>query len=242
MSLFSNLGTDGLEQAEDRVGGFNVFATDIYTGKVKALYAGKSSGGAQNLTLIADVDGKEYRETIYVTNKKGENFFLNKQDNSKKVPLPGFTIINDLVLITTGKPLSEQSAEDKVINVYDADAKKELPKTVPMLTEVIGQEFSMAIVNSKEFKQVKDANGEYVDTADTRETNNIEKIFHTETKMTVVEAQNGKTTGEFWDVWLNKNKDVQRDKTKGKTAQAGKPGTPPVAGNAAPRQSLFGKK
>ncbi|MFR7882301.1 MAG: hypothetical protein ACLU5J_13140 [Christensenellales bacterium] len=40
---------------------------------------------------------KPYTETIYITNKEGKNYFLNKQDPTKKVPLPGFTLIDDLL-------------------------------------------------------------------------------------------------------------------------------------------------
>lgn len=243
-NIFANLKTDGLEKAEDRLGGFNVKPTDLYTGKIKALFKGEAASGAQNFTLIVDLSGQEYRETIYVTNKKGENFFLNKQDTTKKVPLPGFTIINDICLVTTGAPLAEQAGEEKVVNVYDPEQKKEVPKSVPMVTGVLGLEVSLAIVNKLENKQEKDGSGNYHDIADTREVNNIEKVFHTESKMTVYEAEQGKTAGEFWDLWVEKNKGVQRDARKIKDGSAGKPGTPPVAGGSspAPRTSLFGKK
>ena len=119
MSLFGNLKSDGLEQTQDRLGGgYQPKETDIYTGKIKALYAGKSAGGAQSVSLILSLaDGSEYRETFWITNKKGENFFLNKDDKTKKVPLPGFTIVDDLCLVTTGKPLAEQDTEEKTIKL-----------------------------------------------------------------------------------------------------------------------------
>ena len=253
MSLFGNLKSEGLEESQDRLGGFAPLETDIYTGVVKAFYAGKSAGGAQSVSIILAVPGgKEYRETFYVTNKKGENFFINKQDQTKKVPLPGFTIVDDICLCTTGKPLAEQDAEDKVINLYDSDAKKELPKSVPMLMEVVGQTVSLGILKQLENKNVKnESTGEYEATAETRDTNATDKVFHTETKMTTVEARNGAETPAFWDGWLERNKGKTRDKRSIKEGEAGatgapkasgKPGAPPQAGNAAPRASLFGKK
>ena len=51
-ALFGNLTTDGLEEAEDRIGGFQPLDTDIYIGTIKTAYAGQSQGGAHNLSLI----------------------------------------------------------------------------------------------------------------------------------------------------------------------------------------------
>lgn len=250
MSLFGNLKSDGLEQTQDRLGGgYQPKETDIYTGKIKALYAGKSAGGAQSVSLILSLaDGSEYRETFWITNKKGENFFLNKDDKTKKVPLPGFTIVDDLCLVTTGKPLAEQDTEEKTIKLYDSEAKKELPKAVPMLVEALGLEVSLGIVKVLENKNEKQGD-EYVPTAETRELNATDKVFHTETRMTVVEAREGAESAKFWDSWLERNKGNTRDKRTIKDGQAGTAGAPkaasasasaPAAGGA-PRKSLFGK-
>lgn len=250
MSLFGNLKSDGLEQTQDRLGGgYQPKETDIYTGKIKALYAGKSAGGAQSVSLILSLaDGSEYRETFWITNKKGENFFLNKDDKTKKVPLPGFTIVDDLCLVTTGKPLSEQETEEKTIKLYDSEAKKELPKAVPMLVEALGLEVSLGIVKVLENKNEKQGD-EYVPTAETRELNATDKVFHTETRMTVVEAREGAEVAKFWDSWLERNKGNTRDKRTIKDGQAGTAGAPKAAGasaaapaaGGAPRKSLFGK-
>lgn len=250
MSLFGNLTNDGLEEAEDRLGGFAPLETDIYTGPIKMAYAGQANSGARNVTLIVDHAGKEYRETIYITNKKGENFFLNKDDSKKKVPLPGFTIIDDICLVTTGKPLSEQEAEDKMVKVYDSEHKKEMPKSVPVLTELLGKTVSLAIVKTLENKNVKSGD-EYVASAETRYTNSIEKVFHTESQMTVAEARNNAEAAGFWNAWLERNKGKERDKRTIKDGQAGavgRPGSksqsgPPIAGSqSSPRKSLFGAK
>lgn len=251
MSLFGNLKADGLEETQDRLGGYSPFDTDIYTGKIKMAYADKSDGGAQNVNLVIDMGGKEYRETVYVTNKKGENFFLNKEDKTKKVPLPGFVIIDDICLVTTEKPLADQDVEEKVVKLYDYEAKKEIPKTVPVLTGLLGKEVSLAIVRQLENKNVKNGAGAYEATAETRESNVISKVFHTPTKMTMVEARNGNEVGTFWDSWLERNKGQISDKRMIKEGQAGAPkgtaarsGPPTPTASAAPaeRKSLFGKK
>lgn len=243
-NLFGNLTNEGLEESQDRLGGYQPFDSDAYVGKIKAAYAGKSDSGALNVSLIVDVDGREYRETIYVTNRKGQNFFLNKQDNTKKVPLPGFTIIEDICLITTGAPLSEQGTEEKVINLYDRDLGREAPKAVQMLTGLLGKEVGLGILRILENKSEKKGD-EYVATAAERTVNAIDKVFHPELRFTVAEARAGKETPEFMDKWVERNKGQVIDKRQIKDGQAGVPaGGPPKAG-AAPageRKSLFPSK
>lgn len=248
-SLFGNLKSDGLETTTDNLGGGSFTReSDIYSGKIKMAYAGASSGGARFVHVIVDMpDGKEFKSTEYITNKKGENFYLNKSDNSKKVPLPGFTTIDDICLCATGKPLAEQDAEEKIVKIYDFEAKAELPTSVPVLIELLGQDISLAILKVTENKQAKNASGVYEATADTREINSIDKVFITDSRMTVVEERNRAEKPVFWDSWLERNKGKTRDKTSKVIGNAGAPGGaarsgPPQAGAAPARQSLFGKK
>lgn len=248
MSLFTGMTHEGLEESEDRLGGFSVYGSDIYNATVKMAYAGKSTSGANFIHFEFDLgQGRMYREIAYFTNKKGENFWIN--ETKKKVPLPGFSLVDDICLLTTDEPLAAQATEEKMVKVYDAEAKKELPKSVPVLMGLIGKPISLGILKQLESKTQKNASGEYVPTGETRETNLIDKAFHTDTKLTVVEARNGKDAGEFWDKWLEKNKDAIRDrraKTGGGTA--GGPGRPtagpPVSsgGGSTERKSLFGAK
>lgn len=247
MSIFGNLTNEGLEETTDRLGGFQVRATDIYPAKIKAAYAGQSASGARNVTVVAELPDGEYSETTYITNKKGENWFLNQ--NGKKVPLPGFTTIDDICLVTTGKPLAEQDTEEKVVKVYDYDERKELPKAVPMLVDLIGQTLFLAIVQQTVDKNQKnDSTGEYEPTGETRDENVIEKVFHDPTKMTVVEARQGATEPVFYEKWLTKNKGIIRNKAKGGDskggAQSGRPGggaPQSSAGGQKKTSSLFGK-
>ena len=244
MSIFSNMKSEGLEQSQDRLGGFQAFESDIYTGTIKALYAGESKGGAVSVTLLlAIADGKEYRETFYITNKNKENFFVNK-GTGKRSPLPGFTVVNDICLIATGKELHELETEEKVIKVWDSDAKAEVPKSVPMITEALGQKISVGVLKQLENKTEKQGD-DYVALPETRETNIVDKVFHPDFKVTVVEARQGKKNGEFWDAWLKRNQGQTRDRRELKDGEASaKSGTPPKAAPAAstaPRKSLFGK-
>lgn len=250
MSIFGNLKTEGLEESQDRLGGYRPLESDIYTGTIKAFYMGQSTGGSTSISLIADFNGQEYRETFYVTNKKGENFFYNKDDKTKKVPLPGFTYVNDICLITTGEPLADQEkhVEEKTIKLYDSEAKKELPKAVNMIMSVVGQKISLGVLKNLENKSEK-VGEEYVDTAETRDTNSTDKVFHPVEKLTVVEALAGATEAKFWDGWLERNKGNTRDKRTIKDDAAGATrgapkGSAPAAGASTGevRKSLFGAK
>ena len=252
MSVFGNLTNDGLEETNDRLGGFNVRDTDAYLGTIKVAYAGQSQGGARKVTLVVNLSDGEYSETIYDTTKKGENWFLNQNDKSKKVPLPGFTTIDDICLVTTGKPLSEQDTEEKVVKVYDYDEKKELPKSVPVLTELTGQKVILGILKSVVDKNVKnDSTGEYEPSGETREENTIEKVFHYPSKVTVVEAREAQKAGRdaeatFYDKWVEKNKGQTRNRAKGTDGKGGQSGRPgggaPQAGGGQQKKtnSLFG--
>lgn len=243
MGIFSNLKSEGLQQSEDRLGGFQIFESDIYTAEVKMMYAGKSKDGAHNVTVVLDLGGKEYSETIYITSKKGENFYMTP--DNKKAPLPGFTTINEICLITTGKELNVQDTEEKTVKVYDPDVKQQVPKAVQMLTDAIGQKVSVGILKQLENKSVKnDATGKYEATPETRDTNAIDKVFHPEFKVTVPEAREEKEAA-FWDSWLKRNKGQTRDKRTIKdgagAAASGAPPKPGAPAAAAPKKSLFGK-
>jgi hypothetical protein len=251
-NIFSSLTTEGLEASQDRLGGFRVFDTDAYTGTIKAVYAGKSPNSkAQSINVILEFEGGkgEYRETFWITNKNNENFFRNKQDNTKKVPLPGFVVVEDLCWVTTNKPLAEQVTEDKVMNVYDTDAKKEVPKSVPMLVELLGKKVTFGILKEVRNRQIKDSStGEYVDTAESREENTTDKVFHFPSNLTVVEARQGTTVATFFNAWLEKNKGVTRDRRTikdgnggGQSGKPGRPNTPPKSGEGGPSKtpSLF---
>lgn len=260
-TLFGNLSNNGLEESQDRLGGgFGAIDSDIYKLKIKALYAGQSAtpgSQAQSITLIAENGNREYRETFWVTNSKGENWYPAKANGvptGKKAPLPGFTIVDDICQIATGKPLSEQATEEKMVKIYDNDQKKEIPKAVPMLVEAIGQEIALGVVRQLVNKNAKnETTGQYEPTAEEREENVTDKVFHPELKLTIVEAKAGNEVGTFWDGWLELNKGKTKDRRKIKDGAAGAAGAPPKAGRpagaapvagasaAAPRKSLFAK-
>jgi hypothetical protein len=247
-AVFGNLTTNGLEETQDRLGGgFRPLESGAYTGKIKLAYAGKAaSSNAQSVTIVLAHAGGEYRETFWITNKEGKNYY---ERDGKKNALPGFSIVDDLCVVTTNKGLAQQGAEDKVVNLYDFDQKKEVPTSVPMLVELIGKEVTFGIRKELRNKQAKDGNGVYQDTAEEREENVTDKIFHYPSNLTVVEAKKGIQTPTFYGAWVERNKEQTRDRRTIKdgaggsqNGRAGRPmGAPPKADDSAAKAtSLFG--
>jgi hypothetical protein len=151
--------------------------------------------------------------------------------------------------MTTDKPLDEQAEEEKVVKIYDYEAKKDLPKSVPVLVDLIGKRIVLGIKKTKEDKSKKDASGNYQPTGETRDANNIDKVFHDPSLITVAEAtaaaeKNEAPVANFHKSWVDRNQGTVKDNTStaaGAAGKPGKPGTAPAAGgDAAPRKSLFG--
>src|SRR5690606_22739631 len=111
-------------------------------------------------------------------------------------------------------------------NLYDYEQKKELPKSVPMLTDLLGQKIALGILKQLENKNVKQGD-DYVASAETREINVVDKVFHPEVKLTVAEARNGQETAKFWDAWKERNQGQVRDKRTIKDGAGGNAGAPP---------------
>lgn len=246
---FAKLSTTGLEQAEDRLGGgFQARDSGAYDMVVKMMYAGASEKGAQNVTLILEDAKGEYRETIYVTNKEGENWFLNKDDKTKKVPLPGFTVVNDLCIATTEGQLADQVWEEKIVKIYDFEQKKEVAKGAMVCTSVLGKPVTVGLLQTLKNKGEKQDDGSYKDGPEERTEVNISKIFHTESKYTMAEAVAGAASADFYPKWVEKNTGIVIDKRTikdgagGKTVKSGPPQAGGAGGTTAPAKSLFGNK
>ena len=232
-NLFSDLSSNGLEEQKDTLGGFSLLDSNVYDAKIKVAYAGRSQSGAMNVTVHADVAGREYKETVYITNSDGNNFYYNKQDPHKKMPLPGYSTINDLCQVCTGKSLSQMETENKTLMVYSPELQKEVPTQVPVITELLGKAVKLGIIKEKRFKTQKTDNG-YVDTDEVREANVINKVFNAVSGQTAYEiAHDLKEAPLFIDKWLEKNKGIISDRTKGK-----KPAIA-AAPKQEPRKSLF---
>lgn len=237
MSMFSNMTTEGMEESKDTLGGYQPLDSDIYLAKIKTAYITISKNNAMAVNFVADIEGREYREQLWITNSKGENFFINKKTGNK-VPLPGFTTLNDICIASIGKELKQLDTETKVFKIYDYDAKTELPKEVPTIVDLIDAEVKLGIIRQIVDKNVKDDSGNYVPSGETREENVIDKVFFADDNRTVNEVRTNKEVAEFYDKWLKKNKGQSRNRAQGAKNNAGKPGAPQKKAPT-PTKSLF---
>lgn len=252
--LFSKLTTEGTEKVEDRIGGGRqLFDTDVYEDiKLKLVYTGKWDSGAEYVVVIADIDGKEFEETITITNAKGENFYMK---DGKKNQMPGFVTINELCLTVTGEELEDQDWEERQIEVWSSEDKKKVRQARFVATALTGAQASLAIRKLANWKQQKtdkkDDRGRtvYEDTDQVIESNDIAKSFHVETRCTVSEIQKAQKdekepVAEFIDKWKDQWAGKLIDQRKGTPKKgSGNAGAPKASSSGeAPKTSLFKKK
>ena len=218
MGLFDNLTTEGLEDSKDVAGGggYQPLASDVYSAVIKLAYVGNSrKSDARSVTFHADINGNEYRETIWITNGKGVNYYVSKEDGKTRIRLPGFATFEELCLLATKEPPSAQTTEEKVVKLYNFEERKEVPTPVPVLTSLIGKEVNLGILREIVDKTARDDSGNYVPTGETRAQNVTSKVFHSETNKTVTEYRRDVQDPEFYTTWIAQNQGKERNRAKG---------------------------
>lgn len=241
MSIFDVAEDVKQEEERDVIAGKKL-PTDLYKMKIKLAYLDQSKNGAHCLTIVG-VTGKapnevQYNETIYFTNRAGDNFYIDKKSGDKRM-MPGFSNISNMCELLTGKKFGKMEMVDKTINVYNYDERKEMPVERKVLIELVGMIAHPAIYNIAENKQVKGVmkNGKegYVNcpTGATVEKNEISKWFDLD-KCTLPEKKADKPA-KFYKDWLKSHQGKVKDKVE-KMAGVTK-GMPAVEDTA---EDLFG--
>lgn len=206
---------EGLENVQETTStGFRVLDSNVYNGIVKMAYLFKSAGGALGVNLTVTLpteDNYEHTETIYITNRNGDHFFVK---DGKKFPLPGFTLVNELCNLAVGLPLAKLSTETKTIETFDYKEGGTVKKDVDAITQLCAPNVAvkLGILKKKENKTVL-VDGAYVPTADTRERNTIVKVWHAKTSKSYSEMVNNKEEATSMNNWLKKNQGVTKDTT-----------------------------
>jgi hypothetical protein len=253
MSIFDNLETgNDIEQEKDSLGGRQILESDAYLLTIKLAYLTQSEGGANALNLVAETEaGTEFRSSMYFTSgreKGGKNFYTDAKGEKKY--LPGYNMANSLSELTTGKDFvttAKETAEEKVINLYNKEAKAEVPTKVQMVMGLVGVQVYAGILKQLEDKTQETAQGskEYVPTGETRESNEIDKFFCAREgyeKKTSAEIRGKSESAVFFDQWVAKWKGKTKDKTSKDAGKAGalKPKAAGAAAGTKPTNSLFG--
>lgn len=242
MSLLKNLTTDdSIDNEKDSVGGGGVLESGLYPATINLAYVTKSQGGATGLVVHAKTEfGRDIRQTLWMTSgtaKGGKNYY---EKDGKKNYLPGFLAANALALLTVGKEIHELDTETKVVNVYNKDAKAEVPTKVEVPVALLGQQVIFGLVkNVVDKTQKNEATGIYEATGETREENEIDKFFRASDRKTTAEIRGQAEDAVFIDTWEKKWAGQVRNKAKGVAANAPTMGAPRAAATKKPTSSLF---
>lgn len=250
MSLLKNLKTDSSIAGEkDSLGGGRTFESGLLQMVVTMAYLKESDGGALGMfvTLKDKESGNELKINQYITSGKDKgqkNTYTDK--DGKDQYLPGFLIMNSLAELTTGLPINELDTEDKVVNLYNATAKAEVPTKVPVVTSLINQEINVGVLKQRVNKQIKGDDGKYHDTNDERFVNEVDKFFCAKDKflnMTSAEIRGKAEEAKFYKDWAGKWTGKVQDRFKavanGAAGAPAKAGGQTAAGAAKPSSSLF---
>lgn len=248
MSMLKNLASDSsIADEKDTLGGSRLLNSGLHLMTVTLAYIQVAASGALGLVLAGKAEAGEMRQTLWMSSGKekgGKNYY---EKDGKKTYLPGYLLANSLALLTAGKEISELDTEKKVVNVYSADAGKEVPTQVDMLMDLVGKEILSGVIRQKVDKTKKNDAGVYEPTGETKEENEFDKFFRAKDRLTTSEIRAGLTEAVFADQWAEKWKDQVKDKSNKKGA-AGTVGAPrlgkpsgPLANGAAgvAKSSLF---
>ncbi len=230
---------DSIKEGGDSLGGAVLIESGLYDANIEMAYLSTSKGGAMALNVVLLIEGESVRQTIYMTSgtaKGALNYYIGR--DGQKVYLPGFQLANSIALLTVGKDISDVDVEEKVIKLWDYDAKGEVPTKVKVFMELLGKKIKVGMIKQIVDKNVKNDDGTYVPSGETRDENEISKVFHIDSGLTVTEIKAEATEPGFITKWVEKWKGVTKNKAKG----AGSTATSNPAATSAPKpaKSLFG--
>lgn len=177
--------------------------TGMYPMVVDMAYLSESQAGAMNVVArFKEIGGKrEHQETFYITSNKqnGQRNYYKDAQGAKRL-MPGMDAANQLSIITSGQPLGQTAKEEKLVGVYNFEAKKELPTKVTVLTDVIGQKVLVAITKCRANKRAQ-VNGKWTTTAKERVFNEASKFLYTDGH-SVAEMKAGEPEKLCHDRWV----------------------------------------
>lgn len=189
-NIFSGKTTAKGEGVEDDfLAGSGILDTDIYLATIKTAFIGKAaSSEARNVTLLLDINGREHRVQIWVSNRNGDVTYKDKKTGEDK-NLPGFNQVNSLCLLVTGQEMGDMEVEELTVKLYDFDAKKELPQAVDCFTSLHGEQVMVAMQRQTVDKTTKnDATGAYDATGEVKDINEVVKFFAVNSVVTISEV------------------------------------------------------
>ncbi len=240
---FANLAVT--ETETDYIPSSGPLESGIYEGIITMAYRGISKAGAAFMALTIDSNGRSHSEKVYVTsgNAKGNKATYTDKKSGKEKPLPGYLLGSAFANLAGDKTIQNLATEEKIVNIYDYEQKKELPTKVDVFIDLLDSPIIVGLVKTIEDERKANDSGSYEATGETREQTQINKVFRASDRKTVAEAMVKDSAATYIDNWEKRYTGTLKDNSKGTSGVAGAPKTNVVdaAGSAAkPSQSLWG--
>lgn len=225
------------------VGGGFTLPTGLYAMTVENCFLDKTASGAMmmHLHLKRKTGGNQvyrFSDCIVSGDAKGNKPTYTK--DGKEYPLPGYSKMNQICQITAGITLGQIAPEKKLVKLYDFEAKAEVPREVPVVTEMVGQELLVGMQLRRENKRANQ-NGKWVDTNEAREFNEIDKVFYPD-GFTVTEKAAEAEEAVFVEKWTKANPEgtvIDKFKPVAGAPAAGAAASAPASTAAAAPDDLF---
>jgi len=218
-------------------GGGYVWESGVYPVVIDLAYLSKSSEGATGLNLVLkDENAKELKTTLWIKSKdsKGNKPYYEK--DGKKHALQGMNMANALAGLAVppkdGKVnvIGDLDRTEKTVAIWDYDASAELNTKVEVFMDLIDKRVDVGVIRRIENKR-KQQGGQWVDTADKKDSNELAAVFDADTGLSITEYKAGATDPEFKAKWLKRWDGKTDDKYKevaGNGSSAGAPSTAPT--------------
>lgn len=230
MSLLNGVNTaDNAEKDTDRLGGFQLLESNVHLMEIETAYLNTSASGARAVMFQFKSDKGTLRAAQYFCsgNSKGNKTYYVKND--KQFNLPGFIVVNDIFrALGFDGGLGDAVLEEKFIKLYDKEAGGEVPTKVQMITNLLGMQIALGVLQQTVDKTAMGTDNKYHPTGETRNINEIDKVF-TDTGLTIPEVDAGITEPSFIVNWKEKYEGKVQMLAKGATGGAGTAGAPKPA-------------
>jgi hypothetical protein len=254
MSILSGMTNDikDVKQDTDHVpsGKYGVVDSGLYNCTVEMAYIKESAKGAIAVALtLKDENGHEIKEDLWIQsgNAKGnKNYYEGKNG---KAYLPGFTAIDSLCLLATGKALSTQDTEEKAVKVWSYDAKTDVPTQVQVLVDLLDKPITVGVLRKTVDKTAEGPDGEWHPTGEHIDRNEINKFFRAADRLTTAEIRSGTTEGAYCAKWDTLYSGITKDETSRDSSKIATPqsqtdafadkGTTDASSKDTPTASIF---
>lgn len=204
----------------DRIAGEGprTLESGVYPAKIDLAFLQKSGGGALMMHVHYKTDTAMVKQRFVLTSgdaKGNRNYFTDQEGNQR--PLPDLLRAENLAQLACGKGFGQLSTAEKTVKLWSYEEQSEVPTKKEVVMDLLGKQVQIGVLKVSQNKRAQE-NGNWVDTADKQEVNEVDKLFGADGK-TLTEAQ-AKEPGTFIDTWKKKFENKVIDKYK------------PVAGKA----------